>query len=131
MLKQIRNAIAAIVEAETGLTEWAGSPDGSEPMPALGYFVVTPLVLPGPGDSGMGRVKARIDFMIVLRFVAVPDPAARMGEAADKLEAVRTRLEADVVAQLARVDVGDAAFSYPPGYIEINQNVGAYALLTT
>lgn len=131
MVKQIRDAIAAKVEAVSGLSEWVG---GDADLPALGaYFRVRPLGIPGFGDAGLNRILGAIPFAVTLRYQTVPDEPTRLGEMADSVEAVRTALAADIDDVVtARLAVDDAVADYgTPGYVTVEMTVTAHTILTT
>lgn len=130
MVKEIRTAIAAKVEAVTGYTEWPG---GEAEIPPGGFFRVRPLGVPGTGTSGTGRIAALIPFDLLVTMQTVPDEPSRLGEAMDAIEALRAALEADITTSTlyARVDVGDATCDYAtPGYVTVTMAVGAHTILT-
>lgn len=131
MVKQIRNAIAAKVEAVSGLTEWVGA---EAELPGLAsFFRVRPLGIPGFGDAGLNRILGAIPFAVTLRYQTTPDEPTRLGEMADSVEAVRTALAADIDDTVtARLAVDDAVTDYStPGYVTVEMAVTAHTILTT
>lgn len=131
MVKQIRDAIAAKVEAVSGLSEWVG---GEDEIPGLAsYFRVRPVGIPGIDNRGTSSVVAEIPFALALRYQTVPDEPTRLGEALDGIEAVRAALNADIDATVnARLGVGDCVLDYStPGYVTADIVLTAHTLLTT
>lgn len=131
MVKEIRDAIAVIVEAVSGLSEWPG---GEDEIPGLGsFFRVRPAGIPGFQRAGRSAVDGEIPFTLTLRYQTVPDEPTRLGEAMDSVEAVRTALDADIDDTVpARLSIEDAVPDYgTPGYVTVTMSLTAITLLTT
>ena len=131
MVKEIRNAIAAKVEAVSGLTEWPG---GEAEIPGLAsFFRVRPVGVPGFRRAGRSAVNGEIPFTLTLRYQTVPDEPTRLGEVADNIETVRAALNTDIdTIVLARLSVEDCVYDYTtPGYVTAEMALTALTLLTT